>query len=136
MRARVAEILSNEIWLANRLRQHGAAIFDGVTDPEARRERVRAAILAHGLAQVIVGRGQDRKPRTYAEVFEAIYGEPLAGAKAKTSRVASPEPAQEPISTVPATTLAAPKNSSPPAPSRLTQSSARPAQLSLGDSHP
>lgn len=108
MRARVAEILSNEIWLAQRLRRHGAYVFEGVTDRDTRRERVRDAILAHGLETVIVGR-HEGKPCTYGEAFERLYGEPLAGAKAKTSRVASPEPAQEPISTVPATTLAPPK---------------------------
>lgn len=72
-----SDLLTRELWLARRLREHGAAVFEGVTDRDTRRERARAAILAHGLAQVIVGRGRDRKPCTYAEAFVRVYGEPL-----------------------------------------------------------
>jgi len=77
--------LDRELWLARRLREHGAAVFEGVTDREIRRHRARAAILAHGLAQVIVGRDRDRRPVTYAEVFSRVYGEPLEAKSATTS---------------------------------------------------
>jgi len=77
MASPVAELLDRELWLARRLRQHGAAVFDGVTDRDTRRERARAAILAHGLAQVIVGRDRDRRPVSYGEAFSRVYGEPL-----------------------------------------------------------
>lgn len=88
------DLLTRELWLAQRLRQHGAAVFEGVTDRDTRRERVRAAILAHGLAQVIVGRDRDRKPRTYAQLFEAIYGEPL-DAKSASGIAAADDHARE-----------------------------------------
>lgn len=75
--------LAREIWLARRLRDHGARIFDGVTDRDVRRERFRAAILAHGLEHVVIGRDKDRKPVTYAQAFERLFGEPLVGRPAK-----------------------------------------------------
>ncbi|MFO7278737.1 MAG: hypothetical protein DIU56_017055 [Pseudomonadota bacterium] len=80
MASPVAELLDRELWLARRLRQHGARITDGVTDRDTRRERMRAAILEHGLETVVLGRGQSGKPMTYAQAFEALYGEPLARA--------------------------------------------------------
>jgi hypothetical protein len=68
--------LEQELWLARRLREHGAAVFEGVTDRDTRRERMRAAILEHGLAQVVVGR-REGKPCTYGEAFEILYEEKL-----------------------------------------------------------
>lgn len=109
--------LDHERWLAKRLGEHGAGIFTGLTDRDVRRERIRAAIVEHGLEAVIVGRHEGR-PETYAQVFERLYGTPLDpgdGNKRKS---------------------AAPKNSPHSAPLRSNQSPARPAQLSLGDSHP
>jgi hypothetical protein len=70
------DLLTLELWLAQRLRQHGAAVFEGVTDRDTRRERVRAAILENGLASVVLGR-REGKPCTYAEAFVHVYGEPL-----------------------------------------------------------
>lgn len=64
-------------YLAERLRQHGAAIFAGDTNTELRRERARVAIAEHGLSAVIVGRGPGGRPMTYSELFTAIWHEPL-----------------------------------------------------------
>jgi len=69
--------LDRESWLAERLRQHGAWIFDGVTDRDERCKRARSAIQAHELAAVIAGRGRDGKPETYSEVFARVYSEKL-----------------------------------------------------------
>jgi len=110
--------LDREAWLAQRLGEHGAGVFTGITDRDVRRERIRAAILEHGLTEVIVGR-HEGKPQTYAQVFERLYGTPLDGPEDGNKRKS-----------------AAPKNSPHSAPSRSNQSPARPAQLSLGDSHP
>ena len=68
--------LHHELWLAQRLQRHGVAVFAGDTTPAVRRERMRAAILEHCLSAVIAGSRQ-RKPETYAQVFERLYGEPL-----------------------------------------------------------
>jgi hypothetical protein len=114
--------LDREAWLAQRLGEHGAGIFTGLTDRDVRRERIRAAIVEHGLEAVIVGRHEGR-PETYAQVFERLYGTPLDGNKSQ------PGDGNKRKS-------AAPKNSPHSAPSRSNQSPARPAQLSLGDSHP
>lgn len=79
--------LDREIWLATRLRQHGVKVFDGVTDPEVRRERFRESILEAGISEVVVGRGKDGKPENYGTLFERLYGQPLA-LNAKKKRVA------------------------------------------------
>jgi hypothetical protein len=71
--------LDAETWLIKRLGEHGAAVFDGVTDREHRAYRVRKAILAHNLRAVIVGRGKDGKSKTYAQAFEVVYGQKLEG---------------------------------------------------------
>ena len=80
--------LEQELWLARRLREHGARITDGVTTREERRERARQAILAHGLETVVVGR-HEGKPCTYGEVFSRVYGEQL-DAKSATSSAPLP----------------------------------------------
>ena len=78
-----ARTLAGELWLAERLAPHGAladpeGIFAGASDHASRRERFRAAISGEGLAYVVCGRDpQSRKPLTYAEAFERIYGERL-----------------------------------------------------------
>lgn len=76
--------LRHELWLGARLERHGVSVFAGDTTVEQRRDRVRAAILEHGLETVIAG-SRDRKPETYAQVFERLYGEPLTGTKRKSS---------------------------------------------------
>lgn len=68
--------LDREMWLWKRLREHGAAIFDGVTDRQMRKERAREAINQVG-ALVVAGRGKDRKPMTYKDLYEIVYGEAL-----------------------------------------------------------
>ena len=69
--------LDSEMWLVRRLAEHGAKIFDGVTDSAERLKRMRAAIREHGLESVIVGRGKDGKPATYSEAFQRLYGQKL-----------------------------------------------------------
>lgn len=69
-----------ELWLARRLGVHGRHVTLGVTTAEERKARMRAAVLEVGGA-VIAGRGQDRKPFTYAEAFERLYHEPLESTK-------------------------------------------------------
>lgn len=113
--------LDHELYLAKRLGDHGAGVFTGLTDPAIRRERIRAAILEHGLELVILGRGKDKKPESYAQVFERLYGEPLNGSKRQ------PRKASAGVS-------APPEKPTSAAPARLTQP-APPAQLTIGE-HP
>lgn len=40
-------------------------------------EQIRAAILAGGVDWAIFGRAPNRKPETYAQAFERLFGEPL-----------------------------------------------------------
>jgi hypothetical protein len=68
--------LDGEIFLAKRLRDHGA-IFEGTTEPGERIERIRNAISTAGLDQTICGRAPNRRPETYAQFFERLFGEPL-----------------------------------------------------------
>jgi hypothetical protein len=68
--------LDAEIWLVSRVRQHITGIFDGVTDPQIRKDRMRTAIKNNGLDCVIAG-NKDGKPETYAEVYRRLYGEAL-----------------------------------------------------------
>lgn len=72
-----ARHLANELWLSRRLRAKGIDIFQGDTAPAIRRDRARRAITEHKLEAVIAGRAEGGKPRTYAEVFQSLYGEPL-----------------------------------------------------------
>lgn len=68
--------LAVELWLSQRLREHGVpSVTAGLTDETERRERVRRGILDHGLRAVIVGRNsQTRKPETYEQLFARVYG--------------------------------------------------------------
>lgn len=68
-----------EIFLADRLREHGIKPFDGDTSTLSRKEHLRAWLLQAGCWTVIVGRAADdpRKTETYAQAFERVYGEPL-----------------------------------------------------------
>lgn len=68
--------LKHEMWLATRLKAHGAAIFTGDTDPALRRDRFRKAIRDNLLGLVVVGQ-KDGKPMDYAAAFESLYGEKL-----------------------------------------------------------
>lgn len=67
--------LDGELWLARRLGKHGVLIvFEGDTDPETRKQRMRQAIVDRGLECVVVGRGPGGKTNTYAQAFERLYG--------------------------------------------------------------
>lgn len=64
-----------ELWLAERLKQHGCDIYaGGPYDTYA--DRLAAAIVRNGMQCVIVGR-KDGKPENYASCFERIAGKAL-----------------------------------------------------------
>jgi hypothetical protein len=67
--------LEREQYLIGRLGQHGANVDAGVTTPQIRMERMREAIAEVGPG-IVIGRGKDRKPITYAQVFQQIYNQP------------------------------------------------------------
>jgi hypothetical protein len=69
--------LSNEIWLAQRLRDHrGPDVFDGDTNSDARKQRFREAIKACGLESIVIG-AKKGTPVNWRHAFESLYGEPL-----------------------------------------------------------
>ena len=68
--------LDAELWLARRLGERGARIFDGDRTPEQRRDLFRAAILDNGLASKPCGRKAGR-PQTFGAVFARLFGVPL-----------------------------------------------------------
>lgn len=65
-----------ERYLAHRLREHGAELFDGFTDTTSRMHAARKAIVDNGLAAVVIGRHAG-KPETYSQYFSRTYGAPL-----------------------------------------------------------
>lgn len=74
--------LDKERLLSMRLRDHGVRIFEGQTDVEERKRRMREAIEQVGAA-VICGRDKNGRPMTYEAAFLSTYGEPLTPAHAK-----------------------------------------------------
>lgn len=74
-----------EEFFVKRLTDHRREIHAGVTDPATRKQRIREAILAGGLDCTIIGRNPaTKKPETYSQCYERIYGEPLCpGSKRK-----------------------------------------------------
>jgi hypothetical protein len=80
------EIMDAEMYITRRMKDHGvtlepeSAIFAGRTESPIRRERIRSAILGHGLGMTIIS---ERKgsTTTYAAAFLKLYGEPLIPAK-------------------------------------------------------
>lgn len=68
--------LDAEAWLARRLGNFGH-VFQGVTDRETRKQRIRDAIREGGLEMVIAGRNPEGRPDTFAEVFQRLYGAAL-----------------------------------------------------------
>ncbi len=71
-----------EAWLAKRLLEHcGVDVFTGTTNRDVRRERIRTAILERGLANVVLGRGADKKPETYSQIFQRLFGQLLIDPK-------------------------------------------------------
>ena len=65
-----------EAWMAQRL---GLPMsWDaGVTTCEDRREKIRAAILAKGLANDVAGKRPNKTPETWAQLFQRVYGRQL-----------------------------------------------------------
>lgn len=75
-----------EAWLAKRvLEQTNVDVYTGITDRDIRRERMRAAILEHGLAAVVLGKGAGGKPESYQQIFERLYSQPLNVPRGSTS---------------------------------------------------
>ena len=66
--------LFTEVWLARRMNR--APLFEGVTTPEVRMERVRREIRVQRIADSFAG-VVDGHRITYAEAFERLYGEGL-----------------------------------------------------------
>lgn len=66
-----------ELWLAKRLQNHLAAVFNGLTDPDVRKARIRRCILTAELEDTIVGTNALGKTETYSQAFERLYSEPL-----------------------------------------------------------
>lgn len=63
--------VTEEAWLAKKLGLRHR-LFEGVTTPEIRRERVRAAIVEIG-GEVRAG-SRNGVPETWARLFERLYG--------------------------------------------------------------
>ncbi len=68
--------LDREMWLARRLEDHGANIFEGMTDPAIRKARFREAIKRLGIELVIAG-SRGGKPVNYQDLFSDVFQEPL-----------------------------------------------------------
>lgn len=67
--------LNGEVWLARRLGMRGVLlVFDGITDPDERKRRMRAEIKRRNLADIRV---RLEGPLTYAGAFQRLYGEAL-----------------------------------------------------------
>lgn len=77
MERSVMSDLSNEMWLAERLKDHrGPDIFSGDTNHTIRKQRLRQAINSCGLEAVVIG-SKKGKPISWREAFESFYGEAL-----------------------------------------------------------
>lgn len=63
---------TEEAWLAKKLGLRHR-LFEGVTTPEIRRERVRAAILEQGLADVVAGGESRGRPETWRALFRRLF---------------------------------------------------------------
>lgn len=66
-----------EQWLAKRVGDFGG-VFEGITDPALRRERIRSAIVEQHLELAIIGKGRGGKAETFSQAFERLYGQRLA----------------------------------------------------------
>jgi hypothetical protein len=79
MKEPTMESLNDEAWLAKMLGKP-VEVFDGLTTPEIRRDRVRAAIISSGCQDKTAARTRSGRPLTFAKVFKRIYHEPLVAA--------------------------------------------------------
>ncbi len=70
--------VSVEAYFERRLREHCGLgyVFDGITDPSVRKERIRRGILDHELGAAIIGR-RGAKSETYRQAFERHFREKL-----------------------------------------------------------
>jgi hypothetical protein len=75
-----------EAHFAKRLADHGKRVFEGATDPQLRKERIRQAIIESRMDCTVIGRNAAGKPETYAQLFERHFGEPLQPIKRKGKR--------------------------------------------------
>jgi hypothetical protein len=71
------QLLDREAWLEERLLSHGISprLLQGDTTIEIRKQRAREAIAKVGTS--VIGGVKDKKPLTYAQCFQLVYGEPL-----------------------------------------------------------
>lgn len=74
--SQVQDYFEPQRFLAHVLRQRGVDLFDGLTDTTSRAQAAQAAIIAHGLAAVVIGRYAG-KPETYSAYFARAFGQPL-----------------------------------------------------------
>lgn len=68
--------LTGEEWLAKRFGELGYDVVFGGLDPTQRKQRIREHIVEHGL-ECAIADSQLRKPITFAQAFERLYGERL-----------------------------------------------------------
>jgi hypothetical protein len=66
-----------EHYIVRRLHEHGADIYSGVTDPEIRKARIRAAIVNNRLEYAVVGKNLAGKTETWADLFKRVFNEQL-----------------------------------------------------------
>jgi hypothetical protein len=65
-----------EAWIARRLRE--PTLFDGITTPDERRERVRALIERKQMHLAIAGKREGEKCETWVDLFERVYQQPFS----------------------------------------------------------
>lgn len=68
--------LTGEEWMAKRFGELGYEIVFGGLDPSQRKQRIREHITTNGLESVIAN-SEGKKPLTFAQAFERLYGERL-----------------------------------------------------------
>lgn len=61
-----------ELWLAERLQQHGIDIYAG-GNFQTLRDRLEHAIITNRFGPIVAGRHQG-KPENYSQLFERMYG--------------------------------------------------------------
>jgi hypothetical protein len=67
-----------ESFFARRVREEcGKSVYEVATDPDAMRQRICAAIISSGLAEITFGRRHDGSIETFRQAYERFYGLPL-----------------------------------------------------------